>query len=76
MVIDGIFVYHFLDRDLRVEIISRKEGTAENRGTDFEIWDVGTSAHWFWRLKKFHAEPVCFLLPFWSQKMAFKRPFE
>ena len=25
-----MFVYHFVDPDLRVEIIFRKEGTAEN----------------------------------------------
>ena len=52
MVIDSIFVYHFVDLDLKVEVISRKEGTAENGGIDFEIGDIGTSAHWYWRLKK------------------------
>ena len=36
MVIDSIFVYHFVDPDLKVEVISRKEGTAENGGIDFE----------------------------------------
>ena len=36
MVIDSIFVYHFADPDLKVEVISRKEGTAENGGIDFE----------------------------------------
>ena len=52
MVIDSIFVYHFVDPDLKVEVIFRKEGTAENGGIDFEIGDIGTSAHWYWRLKK------------------------
>ena len=52
MVIDSIFVYHFFDPDLKVEVISRKEGVAENGGIDFEIGDIGTSAHWYWRLKK------------------------
>ena len=52
MVIESIFVYHFVDPDLKVEVISRKEGTAENGGIDFEIGDIGTSAHWYWRLKK------------------------
>ena len=52
MVIDIIFVYHFVDPDLKVEVISRKEGTAENGGIDFEIGDIGTSAHWYWKLKK------------------------
>ena len=45
MVIDSIFVYHFVDPDLKVEVIFRKEGTAENGGIDFEIGDIGTSAH-------------------------------
>ena len=52
MVIDSIFVYHFVDLDLKVEVISRKDRTAENGGIDFEIGDIGTSAHWYWRLKK------------------------
>ena len=46
VVIDRIFVYYFLDPDLRVEIIFRKERTAENGGQiDFEIVDISTSAH-------------------------------
>ena len=45
MVIDSIFVYHFLDPDLKVEVIFRKEGTAENGWIDFEIGDIGTSAY-------------------------------
>ena len=32
MVIDSMFVYHFFDPDLRVEVIFRKERTAENSG--------------------------------------------
>ena len=40
-----MFVYHFVDPDLRVDIIFRKEGTAENRGIDYEIGDIGTSTH-------------------------------
>ena len=52
MVIDSIFVYHFVDPDLKVEVIFRKERTAENGGIDFEIGDIGTSGHWYWRLKK------------------------
>ena len=47
-----MFVYHFVDPDMSVEIIFRKEGTAENEGIDFEIGDIGTSTHWYWRLKK------------------------
>ena len=33
--------------DLRVEIIFRKERTEESGGTDFEIVDIDTSAHWY-----------------------------
>ena len=47
-----MLAHHFLDPDLKVEIIFRKEGTAENGGIDFEIADIGTSAHWYWRLQK------------------------
>ena len=32
MVIDSMFVYHFVNPGLRVEIIFRKERTAENGG--------------------------------------------
>ena len=42
-----MFVYHSVDPDLSVEIIFRKEGTAENGGIDFEIRDIGNSAHWY-----------------------------
>ena len=52
MVTDSIFVYHFLDPDLKVGVISRKEGTAENGENDFEIRDIGTSTYWYWRLKE------------------------
>ena len=34
MVIDSMFAYHFVDPDLRAEIIFRKERTAENGGPD------------------------------------------
>ena len=40
-----MFVYYFVDPDLRVEIIFRKEWTAESGGIDFEIVDIDTSAH-------------------------------
>ena len=52
MVTGSIFVYHFVDPDLKVEAIFRKVGPAENGGIDFEIGDIGTSANWYWRLKK------------------------
>ena len=42
-----MFVYYFVDPDIRVEIIFRKERTEESGGTDFEIVDIDTSAHWY-----------------------------
>ena len=35
-----MFVHHFVNPGLRVEIIFRKERTAENGGIDFEIVDI------------------------------------
>ena len=52
MVIGSMFVYHFVDPDLRIEIFFQKEGATENGGIDFEIGDIGTSAHLYCRLKK------------------------
>ena len=46
-----MFVYHFADPDLRVQIFFEKEGAAENGGADFEIGDIGTSPNFYWRLK-------------------------
>ena len=63
-----MFVYHFVDPDLMVEIIFRKEQTTENGRIDFEIGVISTSAHWYWRLKKFRAEPVCFFITFLMTK--------
>ena len=42
-----MFIYYFVNPDLRVEIIFRKERTSVNGGIDFEIVDIGTSAHWY-----------------------------
>ena len=42
-----MFLYHFVDSDVRVEIIFRKERTAEGGGNDFEIVDIDTSVHWY-----------------------------
>ena len=47
-----MFVYHFVDPDLKVEIFFEKEGAAENVGINFEIGDINTSTHLYWRLKK------------------------
>ena len=35
VVIDSMFVYHFVDSDLRVRYSQKKEGTTENGGVDF-----------------------------------------
>ena len=40
-----MFVCYFVDPGLRVEIIFRKERTAESGEIDFEIVDIDTSAH-------------------------------
>ena len=40
-----MFVSHFIDSDLRVEIFFENEEVIENGGVDFEIRDIGTSAH-------------------------------
>ena len=53
MVIDSMFVYHFVDPELRIEIFFQKEGTAENGGVDFEIVCMGISEHLHWWLKIF-----------------------
>ena len=52
MVIESRFVYHFADSDLKVETFFEKDGATENGGINFEIGDIGTSAHLYWRLKK------------------------
>ena len=71
-----MFVYHFVNSDLRFELIFRYEGKAENGGVDFEIRGICTSAHWYWRLKKFHMELVCFFITFLATKKAFKSSFD
>ena len=40
-----MFVYHFVDLDLRVETFFEKHEAAENGGLDFEIRDIGTSSN-------------------------------
>ena len=53
MIIDSMFVYHFADPELRIEMFFQKEGTAENGGVDFEIVYIGISGHLHWWLKIF-----------------------
>ena len=52
MVIDSIFAHHLLDPDLIVEIFFKKKGAVEYECADFEMVDLGTSAHVCWRFKK------------------------
>ena len=53
MVIDSMFVYHCFDPDLRIELLFKIEMVAENGGdVDFEIGDIGTSAHLYCTFKK------------------------
>ena len=63
MVIVSMFVYHFVDPDLKVEIFLVKGKPAENEGVDFEI---GTSARLYWRLQKVSCKACplfhCFLM--------------
>ena len=53
MVIDCMFLNCFVDPHLRVEIFFEREEAAENGGIDFEKWDIGTSTHLHWGLKKY-----------------------
>ena len=40
-----MFVYHFVEPDLKVETFLEKDEAAEIGGVDFEIWDISTSVH-------------------------------
>ena len=40
-----MFVYYFVDPNLRVEIIFRKKRTAESGWIDFEIVNIDISTH-------------------------------
>ena len=40
-----MFDYHFVDPGLKVETFFEKDEAAKNEGVDFEIEDIGTSAH-------------------------------
>ena len=52
VVIKSMFVYHFVDPDMRVDILFKKEEAPGNGSVDFEIGDIGTSAHLYWKLNK------------------------
>ena len=40
-----MFVYHFVDHDLRAEAFFKRDEAAENRSVDFKIGDIGISVH-------------------------------
>ena len=68
-----MFVSHFFDPDLRVEIFFEKEGAAENRGVDFEIEDIGNSVHLYRRMKKLSCKTylLCFFIVSFVTKNSF-----
>ena len=66
-----MFVYHFVDPDLRVDLRFKKDGATENTGVDFEIGDIGTSVHWYWKVKKFHWELASAFYYFFGGKSSF-----
>ena len=70
-VIDSMFVYNFVDLELRVETFFKKEGTVENGGVDFDIGEIGTSAHLYWRLKKVSWRAWDFFIIFLVTKNSF-----
>ena len=72
MVIDNMLVYRFVDPDLIIEIFFEKDGAGENGGLDFQIGDIGTSAHLYWRLKKISCRACLLFYCFLVTKVAFK----
>ena len=58
-----MFVYHFVEPDLRIEIIFRKEGAAENGEVKLEKGYVGTSL--FEVRENFKQNLSAILLLFW-----------
>ena len=40
-----MFVYHFVDPELRLQLFFVKKGAAKTEGVDTEIGDIGTSTH-------------------------------
>ena len=63
-----MFVYHYVDPDLRVEIFLKKEGADENGSVDFEIGDIDTSAQLYWGLKKTSFRTCLLFLLFFGDK--------
>ena len=68
-VINSMFVYHFVNPDLRIEKFFKKDKAPENGGVDVEIGDMYNCTEG-WR--KFHVEPFCSLIVFWWKKNLLK----
>ena len=64
MVIDTMFVYHFVYRNLRVEILFEKERATDRGGFDFEIGHYVPLHTCIGLQRKFHEELVCFFIVF------------
>ena len=45
MIIKSMFVYHFVDLDLRVETFFKNDEARENGGVEFEIGDICIYVH-------------------------------
>ena len=45
-----------------VETFLENDGAVENGSVDFEIGDIGSSAHLYWKLKKISCRDFCFLI--------------
>ena len=52
MVIDSMFVYHFIDPGLKVEIFCKRERTAKIGGVNFENRDISTFSQFCLGLNK------------------------
>ena len=74
VVINSMFLYHFVDPDRRVKIFKNERPT-EKGNINFELENWGTCTDSFWGWRKFHGEPVCFLIFWvWWQKKLLKAP--
>ena len=68
MVINGMFVYHFVDPDLRIETFFKKDKAPENGSVDVEIGDMHNCIE---GRRKFHVETFCSPIFFFSEKKIF-----
>ena len=69
----SMFVYHFVDPDLRVREGPEKEGAAKKCGFNFEIGNTSTYAHLHWRLKKISCRASLLFYYFLVTKNSFRK---